>query len=75
MGVPTGSYGTVRAQGHLRQVCVATNMLPLNRPELYVARAEDKFDAEGRLTDPKTRSRMGKLLQALVEWTLLLQGQ
>jgi len=47
----------------------------LNRPELYVARAEDKFDAEGRLTDPKTRSRMGKLLQALVEWTLLLRGQ
>ncbi len=75
MGVSTGSYGTVRAQGHLRQVCVATNMLPLNRPELYVARAEEKFDAEGRLTDAKTRNRVGKLLQALVEWTLLLQGR
>lgn len=75
MGASTGSYGTVRAQEHLRLFCTATNMLPLNRPELYVARAEDKFDAEGRLTDAKTRNRVGKLLQALVEWTLLLQGR
>jgi chromate reductase len=68
MGVSTGSYGTVRAQGHLRRVCLATNMLPLNRPELYVARAEGEFDVSGELVDEATRRRVAKLLQALSQW-------
>ena len=38
----------------------------LRKPEILLARAQDKFDAEGRLTDEKTREFVGKLLAALV---------
>jgi len=51
-------------------MCVTTNMLPLNRPEVMVARARDKFDAQGRLADESTREFVCKLLEALVDWTL-----
>lgn len=68
MGASTGLLGTVRAQLHLRQVCVFTNMLPLNRPEVFVTRAAGKFDATGRLTDEETRQRVRTLLDALIAW-------
>ena len=69
MGASTGNFGTVRAQLHLRQVCVFTNMHPLNKPEVLVPRAMDKFDAEGRLTDEPTRGYVRDLLVALAAWT------
>ena len=67
-GAPTGSFGTATAQSHLRLVCAATNMLTLNRPEVLVPRAHEKFHAEGRLVDERTRERLERLLQALREW-------
>jgi chromate reductase len=73
MGVTTGNWGTVRAQLHLRQVCVYTNMLPLNQPEVLIARAQERFDANGRLTDETTRDFIRKLLEALTDWTLRLR--
>jgi chromate reductase len=74
MGASTGNYGTARAQMHLRQVCILTNMLPVNRPEVLVFRAQEKFDAEGQLIDEATRQFVRKLLEALAEWTLRLRG-
>lgn len=73
MGASTSAMGTVRTQMHLRHVCVITNMLPLNRPEIMVAHAQDKFDAQGRLADEPTREFVRKLLEALVDWTLRLR--
>jgi chromate reductase len=73
MGVSTGSFGTARAQMHLRQVCVLTNMLPLNRPEVLVFRAQEKFDAEGQLMDETTRQFVRTLLEGLAEWTSRLR--
>jgi chromate reductase len=69
MGASTGNFGTVRAQMHLRQVFVTTNMLPINKPEVLVAQAKDKFDSESRLTDETTRGFVRELLEALVAWT------
>lgn len=69
MGASSGNFGTVRAQMALRQVAVITNMFPLNKPEVMIARAQEKFDATGRLTDEPTREIIRKLLQALKEWT------
>jgi chromate reductase len=66
MGASMGLQGTSRAQYHLRQVFVYLNMHPLNQPELMVGIAQDKFDAEGNLTDPKTRKKVGELLTALI---------
>ncbi len=51
MGATTSLWGTVRAQLHLRQSFVAVNMHALNKPEVLIANAKDKFDAEGKLTD------------------------
>ena len=75
MGASGGTGGTIRAQMHLRQVCVFTNMLPLNRPEVLVTKAAEKFDAEGRLTDEATRKHVRALLEALRDWTHKLRGE
>ena len=56
----------------LRQTFVFTQTYALLSPEVLVARAQEKFDASGRLTDEKTRQIVGQLLQALADWTLRL---
>jgi chromate reductase len=68
MGASTGAIGTARAQQHLRLVCSYVNMLVMNLPEVFVARAQDKVDASGRLTDEPTRQFLHKFLQAFVQW-------
>jgi chromate reductase, NAD(P)H dehydrogenase (quinone) len=73
MGASTGLYGTVRAQLHLRQVLASVDAYVLNRPQVLVARAQDKFDAEGRLIDEPTRALVRNLLTALRDWTLRLR--
>src|SRR3954447_13324115 len=54
MGASPGLLGTARAQYHLRQIFVFLNGMVLNRPEVMIAQAGGRFDAEGRLTDAKT---------------------
>ena len=73
MGASTGNFGTVRAQMHLRQVCVFCNMFPLNKPEVLVMRAQEKFDANGHLIDESARGFIRELLLNLVDWTQRLQ--
>jgi chromate reductase len=74
MGASMGAQGTSRAQYHLRQVFVFLDAQPLNRPEVMIAGAAQKFDAEGKLTDGKTREGIRKLLEQLVRWTRQLQA-
>jgi len=73
MSASTGMLGGGRAQYHLRQSCVFLNMFPLNKPEVIISRAQEKFDAQGNLTDEPTREQIRKLLIALGEWTWQLQ--
>ena len=47
--------GTARSQTQLRQAFVFTNTYALLQPEVLVARAHERFDADGRLTDQGTR--------------------
>jgi chromate reductase len=72
MGASAGALGTARAQYHLRQVAVFTNMHVLNKPEVMVPRAHERFDASGNLTDDRTREAVRSLLVALAAWTLRL---
>jgi len=65
MGASPSMQGTSRAQYHLRQTFIFLNMHPLNRPELMVASAQERFDEQGNLTDPKTRKKIAELLVAL----------
>jgi chromate reductase len=73
MGASPGMLGTARAQYHLRQSFVFLNMYPLNRPEVMIANASERFDEQGNLTDEDTRKHIRKLLQSLVTWTRQLQ--
>ena len=73
MGVSTGNFGTVRAQLHLRQVLFALNSQPVNKPEMLVARAAEKFDSDGHLIDETTRTFLRDLLFALKDKTLRVQ--
>lgn len=68
LGASPGMLGTARAQYHLRQVLVSLNLHVLNRPEVMIAGAADKFNDSGKLTDEKTREFIGKQMKALVEW-------
>jgi chromate reductase len=73
MGASPGMLGTVRAQYHLRQMCVFLNMFPLNAPEVMIANATEKFDRDGNLTDEATRKRIVAMLEALISWTRKLK--
>jgi chromate reductase, NAD(P)H dehydrogenase (quinone) len=74
MGASTGILGTARAQYHLRQTCVFLNMHPINKPEVLIAQAQNKFDASGRLTDETARKLIGELLANLAAWASRLHG-
>jgi len=74
MGASIGMFGTARAQYHLRQVFVFLNMHPLNQPEVMIAKAAERFDANGNLTDEKTKDLIRQLLQDLFAWTRQLSG-
>ena len=74
MSASTGMFGGARAQYHLRQTCVVCNMMALNRPEVFIMQAQNKFDQDLKLTDDFTRNAIKNLLQALVDWTHLLKG-
>jgi chromate reductase len=69
MGASTSVGGTTRAHEHLRQVLAFLNVHPLNKPEVLVARAQEKFDAEGHLADETTRQTVAQLLENLLIWT------
>jgi chromate reductase len=73
MGASPGATGTARAQLQLRQAFVFTQTLAVPGPEVLVARAHEKFDKDGRLTDEATRGYVRKLLEALRDWTLRLR--
>jgi len=53
---------------HLRQVCVFLNAHPLNKPEVFVMNAGEKFDKDLRLIDERTRGVVRKHLEALMVW-------
>lgn len=65
MGASPGMLGTARMQYHLRQVCVFLDLHVLNKPEVMVGKAADKFDAAGRLVDEVTRKQVAAQLAAL----------
>jgi chromate reductase len=73
MGASIGTLGTARAQYHLRQSFIFLEMFPLNKPEVMISNAGERFDAEGNLTHEPTKEIIRKLLQDLVHWTLLLR--
>jgi chromate reductase len=68
MGATPGATGTARAQLALRHSFVFTNTCALLQPEVLVARAHEKIDAAGRVTDATTRKLVAQLLTAFADW-------
>jgi chromate reductase len=75
MGVSIGSLGTARAQYHLRQMFVFLDMHCINRPEVMIGNAPDRFDAKLNLTDETSRRLIAELMGNLVAWTLQLRPE
>ena len=68
MGASPSQVGTARGQMHLRQVLGHVQARVLPPPELLVARAHERFDAELRLKDETTRKVLGDLLVRFGRW-------
>jgi chromate reductase len=75
MGAARGPVGTGRVQYHLRQVAVFVNMHPLNKPEVLISFAHEKFDDAGKLTDETTRGFIENQMAALYDWTLRIAAE
>jgi len=73
-GASVGILGTARAQYHLRQSFIFLNMYPVNQPEVMIANAAERFDADGNLVDEKAKDLIRQLLRALVAWTRRLES-
>jgi chromate reductase len=67
MGASVGVLGTARAQYHLRQTLVFLDMPAVNQPEVMIAGAASKFDANGNLTDDMAKKLIGQLLVNLCD--------
>jgi len=74
LGASRGALGTGRAQYQLRQCFIYLEMPALNQPEVLINHANEKFDAQGNLTDQPTRERMRQQLAALVQLTQQLRA-
>lgn len=68
LGASPGITGTARGQSQLRQAFEFTDSYCMPQPELLVFQAHEKFDAEGRLTDERTRKNLAKFLVAFADW-------
>ncbi len=74
LGASPGALGSARAQYHLRQCFVFLDATVLNKPEIMIGKAHEKFDAEGKLTDDGARQLMKLQLEALAALTKRLKG-
>lgn len=68
IGASPGMTGSARGQSQLRQAFEFTNSYCMPQPELLVARAHEKFDAAGALTDEATRTYLQRYLAAFAAW-------
>jgi chromate reductase len=73
MGASPGAIGTARAQYDLRKIFVFLDAHVLNRPEIMISGAGQRFDAEGRLTDEMTRKFIAAQIMALRDWAMRLR--
>ncbi len=65
LGASVTDYGAVWAQDHLRRALGIAGARVLDG-ELALAKVQDRFDEQGNLTDPETRTRLAELVDTLV---------
>jgi chromate reductase len=67
IGATPGSGATIRGQLALRQA-LDSDASVMGSPEVLIARAAERFDADGRLTDETTRRFLSRFLAAFAAW-------
>jgi chromate reductase len=73
MGATPGMGGTIRMQMAFYGVFLFLDMKPVLKPEVLVAKASQKFDANGNLTDDTAKDLVKKKLRGLKELILQLR--
>jgi len=68
VGASAGVFGAVWAQAELRKVLGAIGARVVEG-EVAVGRAQERFDADGRLSDDEVREQVAELVRELVEAT------
>jgi chromate reductase len=66
VGAASGMSGTIRAQNHMRQMLVFSDTPCMMQPEVLIPRAQERFDADGRLADASTRTLLAQFGAAFV---------
>ena len=69
IGASPGMTGSARGQSQLRQAFEFTNSYCMPQPEFLLARADMKFDAQGRLADTDSSAFLQRFLEAFADWT------
>ena len=68
MGASPGMWGTAKMQYDLRKTLVFTNSFVMPRPEVFIAKAAEKFDGDGNLIDEKTKQVVTDFLKSFQSW-------
>ena len=63
-----GAIGGFGANHHLRQSLMAVNVRVMPQPEVYLSAADKLFDADGKLTNQRTREFLQKFMQTFAAW-------
>lgn len=71
-GATAGPWGTRLAQKELRHVLQATEALVMAQPMLFIRDAAALFDADERLVDQDTRTRLTAVVTAFASWISLV---
>src|SRR5919107_911779 len=70
VGASPSTVGTARGQMVLRQILLHPPAYVMPDPPMLIPYALERFDEQtGNLVDERTRERMKRFLEALVEWT------
>ena len=65
IGASTGRGGTRRAQQQVRDALLFPGAVVLEEPEVAIPIAWERFDADGRLIDERSREMLAELIVAL----------
>jgi len=66
MGIAGGNIATARAQHVLRQMFVESEIRTVNRPQVLVGKAKEKFNEKMEVVDEYTKKKVLELINALV---------
>lgn len=70
MGASMGNLGTVRGQGHLRDILFSSGVSSpiMQANEVYVGAVHEKFDETGNLTDESTIKHLDANVDKFIHW-------